>query len=74
MNIKEENLLTLKQTADFLGIATNNLLYYVDKLKLLQPKVTLGGRRYFDRLIVESWRKPIDRRTLPKKNKTKNDN
>lgn len=66
MILKDENLMTIRQVAKFHDMPTNNLLYYIDTLHALKPKVVIDGRRYFDRAEVKAWRKPRDKRTLTK--------
>ena len=66
MILKDENLMTLRQVAAFHDMPTNNLLYYIDELKLLKPVITIDGRRYFNKKEAKAWRKPRDKRTLTK--------
>lgn len=69
MSHQKQNLLTLKEMADYLAVSSRTLLTHVEKLEI--PYFRIGGRPRFDRDTVLSYfraepLKPIAKQPAPK--------
>lgn len=62
MQDKNRRLLTLRETAQILGVSVDTARRWADEGEL--PCTTIGTRRYFPRAAVEAWLAEQTRRAL----------